>query len=444
MPVAMAQYGSSSVRVQPGDILWHEPADISPGQRGFAQMVMSPIGWSQGNGATLTTNAVVTAGSPTVTWTTMTPPLVNDNLILVGAGVGGVNLNVIVTAVDWNGLNMTVSPTPSTSVNPATISFQTPIVQEIGMDATRMSAAPTSGTWYTGNIVWNSAPVANGILLWICTASGTPGTWTPVYGPSSPSATVSTSAPLWLQYLGTGADGAISCTGNVSNVEYATTFTVPLGQTCTVNTSTGLTVHATGACTINGTLLAQSNAGTSGALGGSGGGGGGGTGAGTAGTGTIAYPYVTSPLLGGGTAGTASGGAGGTGNAESATQQRQLYQAAGLNDGLLLGGDKGGAGGSTGGAGGTSGGSVVLICGSITGTGTINASGIAGTAAPGNNTGGGGGGGGGVVILSSQATEGSWPTISVSGGTGGSCGIYSGCGAGGTGGAGWYATFSGW
>jgi len=39
------------------------------------------------------------------------------------------------------------------------------------------SAAPSSGTWAVGNIVYNSAPASNGIVYWLCTTAGTPGTW---------------------------------------------------------------------------------------------------------------------------------------------------------------------------------------------------------------------------------------------------------------------------
>ena len=39
------------------------------------------------------------------------------------------------------------------------------------------SAAPTTGAWVQGQIVWNTAPTAGGFAGWICTASGTPGTW---------------------------------------------------------------------------------------------------------------------------------------------------------------------------------------------------------------------------------------------------------------------------
>lgn len=40
-----------------------------------------------------------------------------------------------------------------------------------------MTAAPTSGTWVRGDIVWNSTPSSGGFIGFVCTASGTPGTW---------------------------------------------------------------------------------------------------------------------------------------------------------------------------------------------------------------------------------------------------------------------------
>jgi hypothetical protein len=39
------------------------------------------------------------------------------------------------------------------------------------------SAAPVSGTYLQGDIIWNSAPVAGGFIGWVCTVGGTPGTW---------------------------------------------------------------------------------------------------------------------------------------------------------------------------------------------------------------------------------------------------------------------------
>ena len=39
------------------------------------------------------------------------------------------------------------------------------------------TAAPTTGTWVAGDLIYNSNPTASGFIGWICTASGTPGTW---------------------------------------------------------------------------------------------------------------------------------------------------------------------------------------------------------------------------------------------------------------------------
>lgn len=41
----------------------------------------------------------------------------------------------------------------------------------------RDTAAPTSGTWAVGDIVWNSAPGTGDPILWACSVAGTPGTW---------------------------------------------------------------------------------------------------------------------------------------------------------------------------------------------------------------------------------------------------------------------------
>lgn len=46
------------------------------------------------------------------------------------------------------------------------------------------AAAPTTGTWKQGDFVWNTAPAEAGsasskyvVIGWVCTVSGTPGTW---------------------------------------------------------------------------------------------------------------------------------------------------------------------------------------------------------------------------------------------------------------------------
>lgn len=50
-------------------------------------------------------------------------------------------------------------------------------VQEVVAGGNTGTAAPTSGTWEQGRIVWNRAPAASGFIGWVCVTAGTPGTW---------------------------------------------------------------------------------------------------------------------------------------------------------------------------------------------------------------------------------------------------------------------------
>jgi hypothetical protein len=52
----------------------------------------------------------------------------------------------------------------------------------IRMDGKKMesgTAAPQSGTYKEGDIVWNSNPAPSGYVGWVCISSGTPGEWKP-------------------------------------------------------------------------------------------------------------------------------------------------------------------------------------------------------------------------------------------------------------------------
>lgn len=46
-----------------------------------------------------------------------------------------------------------------------------------GKVITHDTVAPTTGEWNQGDIVYNLSPSASGFIGWVCTASGTPGTW---------------------------------------------------------------------------------------------------------------------------------------------------------------------------------------------------------------------------------------------------------------------------
>ena len=212
---------------------------------------------------------------------------------------------------------------------------------------------------------------------------------------------------------------------------YFTTFNVSAGATVNV-TGASLTVHASGDCTINGTIRCgwsarhplRASTGNALALGGPSGGSGGGTAGGAQGKDAlywVTYPYTT---YGSGAAGAASGGAGGASNdiwGANGSLYMRTYLSTGFGgDGVYAGGGAGQQGGSSGGAGGNPGGGVLIICGSITGTGTINTNGSNGGNSVGNNTGAGSGGGGGPIIISSQAAETFGLTLNAAAGTAGS------------------------
>lgn len=209
---------------------------------------------------------------------------------------------------------------------------------------------------------------------------------------------------------------------------YYTNFTVPYGNTVT-STGRGLTVHATGACTIAGSILDTGlnnyNFGKGYLAGGAGGSGGGAAGA--------SATYTECDDLGGvrcnigGFAGSAGGGNGGNWSGLGGTvtpAMRLALEAGGIGGGAWIMGTTGQNGGSSGGAGLPGGGHIALICGSITGTdgthtGTIDVSGAYGNPSAANSTGAAGGSGGGAIILSSQSAVSTWPNTYVAGGPGG-------------------------
>jgi hypothetical protein len=354
----------------------------------------------------------------------------------------------------------------STYSTATALSYSAPVLGLELQFPTKTAAAPTALTWSQGDMEQNSGATANGVAAWVNVAGGTPGTWAGVpLGNSSgqitpaqittPTITVNgtscalgsscslqnagANTPAWLQNLGTGVDGAYEATAAnctaaspcyLSGDKYYTSFMVDSGAVIYSNVaaSGGLVVHATGACTVNGSILVNSAHSTwpstnRGVAGGSSGGSGGGTAAGTTGTqvNTIASSATGYAYINGGSAGTASGGNGSNGSSLTTAWQRAFSNdGAGGLDGLYLTGSAGLQGTNSGGLGGAAGGGFVATCASIDGTGgVIDASGGAGNPSLANSTGAGSGGGGGVVILSSQEAVTTWPSVYVAGGPGG-------------------------
>lgn len=255
-----------------------------------------------------------------------------------------------------------------------------------------------------------------------------------------------TSPPGWLAYFGGGTAGAvtITTTQNLAPVKWYTTFT------CSGTPTIGATapnqpviIRATISITIGAGCIfsVAGNTSTFGDMGASGAGGGGGTAGGVAGNATKGISAGSyQALLNGGAAGASTGGTGGNGNSVGGGLEDSFIDMGAIEpEQNLVCGSVGGAGGSTGGAAGNGGGCIILIAPTITlaSGATFNANGTAGGNSTGNNIGAGGGGGGGVVIIRSPNLTDNGAVFNVSGGAGGSCLAFTGCGVGGTGGAGW-------
>jgi hypothetical protein len=489
------QYG-----IHASDFLYSDTsyAALPNGTTLFAGQILAPPAyWSGANGNRYAIDVVYqsgTTGTPNAGATTCTGSSGTSVLTCTSAtdlSVGqritvGSDVNKTIATVDATNpsavqINLTTNLSSAHSTATA-LTFSAPLLgPEIQMP-TKSSSAPSSLAWSQGDIEQNSAATSNGVAAWVATAGGTPGTWAGIpLGNSSgqiapsqittPTTTINgtactlgssctvsssggstTSAPAWLQFLGTGADGSyeysstascstgathcvVNCTAAapclVSGDVYTTAMTIDAGAYVYTSYNTapgGWVVHSTGTCGLYGTLLVNGPKSTyssayKGDFGGSAGGSGGGTAAGTAGGASDPNVLqVNQPTyVAGGTAGATSGGSGGNGVSFSVTQQRAML-AGGLGgfDGMALTGAAGPQGANSGGAGGGAGQGAVFMCNDIEGGGTgfIDASGGAGTPATANNTGGGAGGGGGVVVLSSQSTVSNWPTVSVSGGPG--------------------------
>lgn len=90
--------------------------------------------------------------------------------VLAGATDYGARLDSTMTIGEWT--NNTCSGTLG-----ALFGFPTSLLVKGQPNQSVATAAPTTGTWTRGDIVWNRNPTVNGIIGWACVASGTPGTW---------------------------------------------------------------------------------------------------------------------------------------------------------------------------------------------------------------------------------------------------------------------------
>jgi len=101
------------------------------------------------------------------------------------AGVGGFLIKQIAstdgTLVGSNVFNAKLSGASGNNTGETMVELN-------GVQFAALNSAPTTGTWNIGNIVWNRAwngniptDITDNPIFWYCSASGTPGTWKPVY-----------------------------------------------------------------------------------------------------------------------------------------------------------------------------------------------------------------------------------------------------------------------
>ena len=105
------------------------------------------------------------------------------------------------------------------------------------------SAVPTAGTWALGDIVYNSAPTALGVMGWIVTTAGTPGTWSAFYANNQ--ATGTTSSPTFSAIMA----ASLSASGSVSGGSFSTSGTSALAAI------TGTDMRISSAPDTNGIIL---------------------------------------------------------------------------------------------------------------------------------------------------------------------------------------------
>lgn len=78
-----------------------------------------------------------------------------------------------------------VAGTKTTTYTGSTVKQEDNRVRKYGRQCEFGTAAPTTGTWERGDIVYDTNVSASGFLGWVCVSGGTPGTWK-TFGAVSP------------------------------------------------------------------------------------------------------------------------------------------------------------------------------------------------------------------------------------------------------------------
>lgn len=132
--------------------------------------ICRPTSLSLGTGDITSGQATLTMSS--ISGTTL-PGIAVD---VAGAGAAGGTLSAVIKSVDYDTLVVTLDTNASTTVSGAAVTVGAAVLAVVDM-VFYGTAAPSTGTWALGDKVIHTAPSAAGNIGWVCTASGTPGTW---------------------------------------------------------------------------------------------------------------------------------------------------------------------------------------------------------------------------------------------------------------------------
>lgn len=107
------------------------------------------------------------------TWTTSGLELITDDTVRIKIGAnGGVTLHDRIVVKGSIGVNVKNFAEDADITTAGPVRFQGK-KQEVG------GAAPSTGNYTLGDIVWNEKPRKTGYVGWICIREGTPGEWAP-------------------------------------------------------------------------------------------------------------------------------------------------------------------------------------------------------------------------------------------------------------------------
>ena len=113
-------------------------------------------------------------------------PNVNSGIFLIRSSLNSIKLNTFKGtyqkyAIDWDSTAIKNIISKNNIISIGT-DFVNPLKHnstnyiELGRIASDL-ASPLTGSWNAGDIVYNRNPSASGFIGWVCTISGTPGTW---------------------------------------------------------------------------------------------------------------------------------------------------------------------------------------------------------------------------------------------------------------------------